>query len=123
MRRASEQDGTYPRPQLLRGAWADLSGEWEFAFDDADAGLEAGWHLGRTELAERIVVPFPPESPASGIGDTGFHRVVWYRRVIRPEEVRSAGFGETAPIVAVHFGAVDFRASVWAKLSSWSLRV
>ena len=27
-------------------------------------------------------MPFPPESPASGIGETGFHPVVWYRRTV-----------------------------------------
>ena len=32
--RASEQDGTYPRPQMLRAAWADLCGPWAFCFDD-----------------------------------------------------------------------------------------
>ena len=80
--RASRQDGGYPRPQLMRRSWCDLGGEWEFAFDDDDAGLRSGWHLGETPLVDRIVVPFPPESPASGIGDTAFHRVAWYRRVM-----------------------------------------
>jgi len=28
----------------------------------------------------RILVPFPPESSASGIGDRGFHAVCWYER-------------------------------------------
>ncbi len=32
--RASAQDGTYPRPQLVRPRWLDLSGEWDFAYDD-----------------------------------------------------------------------------------------
>ncbi|MRG60052.1 glycoside hydrolase family 2 [Agromyces sp. CFH 90414] len=112
--RASEQDGTYPRPQLMRRSWADLGGEWEFAFDDDDAGVASGWHLGTTRFADRIVVPFPAESPASGIGDTSFHRVVWYRRVVGPDDVRAAGLGAAAPVLVLHFGAVDYRASVWA---------
>lgn len=112
--RASAQDGEYPRPQLLRAAWADLGGEWEFAFDDDRVGLGEGWHLGGVELRDRIVVPFPPESPASGVGDTSFHHVAWYRRVIRPDELQAAGRSAEHPIVVVHFGAVDFRASVWA---------
>lgn len=114
MMRASRQDGSYPRPQLMRRSWCDLGGEWEFAFDDADAGLGSGWHLGETPLSDRIVVPFPPESPASGIGDSAFHRVAWYRRMIEPEQLRAAGLGDDAPRVVLHFGAVDFRASVWA---------
>ena len=28
------QDGSYPSPQLVRPRWLDLSGEWDFAFDD-----------------------------------------------------------------------------------------
>jgi len=30
---ASAQDGSYPRPQLMRKAWADLCGAWNFRFD------------------------------------------------------------------------------------------
>ena len=37
----------YPRPQFARSLWFNLNGEWEFAFDDADAGLNEGWHDGR----------------------------------------------------------------------------
>ncbi|MDQ0893433.1 beta-galactosidase/beta-glucuronidase [Agromyces ramosus] len=112
--RASEQDGSYPRPQLVRHRWADLCGEWEFAYDDEVTGLSDGWHEGTTPLGRRITVPFPPESPASGIGDTSFHPVVWYRRLITPGELDEAGRSEDAPTVMLHFGAVDFRATVWA---------
>jgi beta-galactosidase/beta-glucuronidase len=114
MMRASRQDGSYPRPQLMRRSWCDLGGEWEFAFDDGDTGLDSGWHLGETPLDDRITVPFPPESPASGIGDPAFHRVAWYRRVIEPEQLHAAGLGDDAPRMLLHFGAVDFRASAWA---------
>ena len=38
-----------------------------------------------------IEVPFPFESPASGIGDTGFHPVVWYRRTVAVERAARAG--------------------------------
>ncbi len=37
----------YPRPQFVRDEWVNLNGEWEFAFDDRDEGLEAGWQDGR----------------------------------------------------------------------------
>ena len=33
----------YPRPQFVRSDWLNLNGVWEFAFDDADVGLEQGW--------------------------------------------------------------------------------
>ena len=53
-----------------------------------------------------IQVPFPFESRASGIGDTGFHPVVWYRREVQA----TARPGHR---LLLHFGAVDYRAHVW----------
>lgn len=111
--RASEQDGSYPRPQLVRSQWTDLGGEWEFAYDDDDLGVREGWHSSAEPFARRVTVPFPPESPASGIGDTSFHPIVWYRRLITQDELGGAGRSEATPVVLLHFGAVDFRATVW----------
>jgi len=121
--RASDQDGTYPRPQLVRPAWADLCGEWGFAADDADEGLALGWHRDAGRFERRITVPFPPESPASGIGATGYHPVVWYRRVIAAADLARAGLGAEGERaqgeraqgerLLLHFGAVDYRAEVW----------
>lgn len=96
---------THPRPQLTRANWTDLCGEWEFTHDDAEAGLDENWHAIGAVFDRTITVPYPPESAASGIGDTGLHPVVWYRRtfVVEPGGNR----------VLLHFGAVDHRASVW----------
>jgi hypothetical protein len=42
---------------------------------------ETPWKLSREpQWNFRIRVPFSPEIPASGIGDTGFYRACWYRR-------------------------------------------
>lgn len=109
---ASRQDGSYPRPQLVRPGWADLDGPWAFRHDDADEGLDAGWARGLPD-AQEIRVPFPPESPASGVAATGFHPVVWYSRVIGPAELAAAGHGSERPRVLLHLGAVDHHASVW----------
>lgn len=109
---ASRQDSSYPRPQMMRTAWADLDGTWSFRHDDADAGLTAGWSAGLPE-AQEIVVPFPPESTASGIAEPGFHRVVWYARTITADDVAAAGGSGHALQVLLHFGAVDYRARVW----------
>lgn len=106
--RASEQDGLYPRPQLMRPAWCSLDGEWEFGFgDDRDAAP------GLAVFDRSIVVPYPPESPASGIGDTGFHAVAWYRRTITADHLRQAGVDAERSRVLLHFGAVDWSADVW----------
>ncbi|MEO8094930.1 MAG: glycoside hydrolase family 2, partial [Pseudolysinimonas sp.] len=107
----SEQDGRYPRPQLVRPRWTDLGGVWEFDYDDDDRGLADGWTTGH-RLTRTIVVPFPPESPASGIGETGYHRVLWYRRTITERDIEGAGHTPGRALL-LHFGAVDYRADVW----------
>ncbi len=111
--RATRQDGSYPRPMLCREHWVSLDGTWEFAFDDEDHGVRARWFAqpGAGPFTRRITVPFPPESPASGVGDRGIHPVVWYRRRI-PREILAGG-GDRQQRVLIHFGAVDFRAQVW----------
>ena len=98
---------------LCREHWVSLDGTWEFAFDDTDEGVAAHWFDRRSAepFTRRIAVPFPPESPASLIGDCGIHPVVWYRRRIPRESL--AGSGNVQQRVLVHFGAVDFRAQVW----------
>ncbi|MFI6348123.1 glycoside hydrolase family 2 protein [Streptomyces sp. NPDC050560] len=111
---ASDLDGTYPRPMLRRAWWRSLDGDWEFGYDDADTGERDGWfEPGATGgFDRRIVVPFPPESPASGIGDTAPHRVVWYRLRV-PHDALVPGDAAPGDRSLVHFGAVDHRARVW----------
>ena len=97
----------YPRPQLRRAHWVDLCGDWGFAHDDHDAGMAERW-FEREDVFTRVIrVPFPPESSLSGIHDTGFHPVVWYRRSVNLEQAERHGR------LMLHFGAVDYRASVW----------
>ena len=53
-----------------------LNGVWDFALDP-----EAVWALPEeVDWRTTILVPFSPETKASGIADTGFYRAVWYRR-------------------------------------------
>jgi hypothetical protein len=105
--RASRQDGTYPRPQLVRGDWADLGGTWDFAFGTADNPDDM------PTFDRRIEVPYPPESPASGVGETGYHPVVWYRRTLKHADVEAAGGRGPGRRVLLHLGAVDHVADVW----------
>jgi len=92
----------YPRPQLQRAQWLSLNGAWRFCFDDAGS-LTCPEDV--TDWTHQINVPFPPESSASGIGDTGFHPSCWYQRdfEILPGDDR----------VILRFGAVDYTARVW----------
>ena len=109
--RASLGDGTYPRPQLVRAQWTDLSGVWAFAFDDDDRGIREQWHV-RPALGGSITVPFPPESEASGVHDTGIHQALWYHRILSPADIAAAGH-DAGRRLMLRFGAVDYRAVVW----------
>ena len=91
----------FPQPQFQRDQWTSLNGPWRFAFDDSAATPK------QVAFTRTITVPFCFESAASGIGDTSFHPVVWYRRRIA---IPRAWTGRH---VLLHFGAVDYRASVW----------
>ncbi len=93
----------YPRPQLRRAQWLSLDGEWEFSIDpgaDYSSPDDPDW-------SRRIQVPFSPETAASGIGDTGFYRACWYRRRF---DAPPLGSGDR---LLLHFGAVDYAATVW----------
>jgi len=70
----------------------NLNGEWELG-------------LGEQQSFDRtIVVPFCPQSELSGVGERIEEDVLWYRRHFNaPESDR----------LLIHFGAVDYRATVW----------
>jgi len=93
----------YPRPQLRRAEWTSLDGPWDFALDQT-----AAWSTPDEVAWDRtIVVPFAPETPASGIGETGFTLSCWYRRAFDPPPLT----GDER--LLLHFGAVDHTATVW----------
>lgn len=96
----------YPRPQFVRDEWLNLNGEWEFAFDDADEGLQLDWYDGR-KLPDRIIVPFCYQAELSGINDKSIHECVWYARDFEvPAEWRGRD-------ILLNFGAVDYSSTVW----------
>ena len=103
----------YPRPQFRREAWTNLNGEWRFAFDDGDVGRAEGWQnataagLEGSLFDRAITVPFCYQSKLSGIGETDFHDVVWYARTFGHSP------GDDDERLLLHFGAVDYRATVW----------
>ena len=100
----------YPRPQMVRGRWMSLNGEWEYAFS-TDKQIP-----GRFDGA--ITVPFSPETPLSGVGrrlEAGEY--LWYRREITlPEDFRNRR-------LILHFGAVDQVADVWVNEEHVALHV
>ena len=78
----NDPSGGHPSPQLRRSRWCSLNGQWNFAYDDAETGPDKDWPYSGVD-ERTITVPFPPESELSGIGDTGYHPVVWYSRRLR----------------------------------------
>ena len=92
----------YPRPQMMRGGWTNLNGDWDYAVTSVTntPGRPAKW-------AGKIRVPFAIESALSGVGRLlQPDEFLWYTRMIdcakRPGER-----------ILLHFGAVDFRAQVF----------
>lgn len=107
-------DGTYPRPTLVRPAHVAFDRTCAFAYDDDNRGLAEQWHRREDVFDREIQLPFAPESAASGIGETGYHAVVWYRIPITAADIRDAGRGSQGERLILHFGAVDYTADVWA---------
>ncbi len=82
----------YPRPQMVRGGYVNLNGEWDYAFTVEGAEPD--------EWDGKILVPFSPECELSGVG-----------RILRPGEYlwyhREFTLPEHKGRVILHFGAVD----------------
>lgn len=97
----------YPRPQFVRTDWQHLNGTWEFEFDDQRIGDAGKWGSGNQAFTRQIQVPFTYQSRLSGIGETGFHDLVWYKRSFT---IPAEWAGKR---VILHFGAVDYQATVW----------
>jgi hypothetical protein len=87
----------YPRPQMVREQWQNLNGLWDYTL----AGPKSA------ETKGRILVPFPIESALSGVGRavTPDMTLSYARQFTIPE-------GWTGQRVLLHFGAVDWKATV-----------
>ena len=92
----------YPRPQMVRGNWTCLNGEWDYAVTSVTntPGRPAKWD-------GKIRVPFCIESVLSGVGRLlKPDEFLWYTRKI----VCDPKPGER---ILLHFGGVDFRTMVF----------
>lgn len=92
----------HPRPRLRRRDWRTLDGWWDFRLGD-----ESG-HERPVTYPARILVPFAPESPASGVGDASYHRVLWYRRRLEP----AAGGADRR--LHLHVSGIDGHVEIWS---------
>ena len=93
----------HPCPQFRRNVWYCLNGTWDFYIDAESEQVD--W----TDVPwdRQIVVPFSPETKASGVFHPGFYSAVWYKRSFRIERVKADERW------IVHFEAVDYRTTVW----------
>ncbi|KSU84528.1 Glycosyl hydrolases family 2 [Fictibacillus enclensis] len=96
----------YPRPQFQRNDWLNLNGEWNFQFDHQNAGEKEAWYK-KTDLNQKIIVPFTYETKASGIQEETFCPYVWYQKSV---EVPKEFAGQR---VLLHFQGADYVTKVW----------
>ena len=91
----------YPRPQLVRPAWKNLNGNWDYAITDSGAPRPTKWD-------GKILVPYPVQSQLSGVerAVTDSQRL-WYHRTFTAPAIPRDGR------LLLHFGAVDWDATVW----------
>ncbi len=97
----------HPKPQFMREAWTNLNGEWQFEIDRGNSGEARKLYEDGHELTSKITVPFCPQSKLSGVEDVDFMQSVWYKRTVELSEEQLTG------IVYLHFGAVDYLATVY----------
>ena len=99
----------HPTPLMQRAQWLNLNGPWRFAFDPHTIGEQERWYSPHSSSAKSltITVPFPWESPASGVERPDYKGAGWYER----EFTVPAEWQGLTPYL--NFGAVDWQARVW----------
>lgn len=90
----------YPRPQMRRDKWTNLNGLWKYTITGQPSGHPQEW-------AGEILVPFPVESPLSGVGKrVQPDQILWYDKRFQLDVVPEGR-------LLLHFEAVDYRSQVW----------
>ncbi len=90
----------YPRPQLRRDNFTILNGYWDYGITKDPAKPE--------NFEGRILVPFSPESPLSGVNrQLQPGEYLWYQRKLMLNGIHPG------MRCILHFGAVDQRCEIW----------
>ncbi|MFU8826794.1 MAG: glycoside hydrolase family 2 protein [Brevefilum sp.] len=96
----SQPHPEYPRPQMVREAWQNLNGLWNYH-------ITAQGSPPPENFSGQILVPFPIESALSGVKyELKPKELLWYQRSFTMSPARSAGR------TLLHFGAVDWHCQV-----------
>jgi len=97
----------YPRPQLERKEWMCLNGKWDYIGGKEVASAFAPVKpIAFSDKAEKILVPYCPESVLSGIARNQEINM-WYRRTF---EMPAAWKGKQ---IIINFDAVDHDATLF----------
>ena len=90
----------YPRPTLIRGAWQNLNGLWDYAITGITDKEPAAYQ-------GKILVPFPLESSMSGVMKAFTPTdVLWYKTSF------NSSLSSNERLI-LHFGAVDYESHVF----------
>jgi len=90
----------YPRMQMVRDAWQNLNGLWDYAITAKDAPPPKAYD-------GQILVPYPIESALSGVmKQVGPEKCLWYHRTFKTPNL------DGGKRLLLHFEAVDWDATV-----------
>ena len=99
------QTPAYPRPTMVRPKWYHLNGLWQVDSTVSDLNNPP---FGKT-LPQQLLVPYPIESPLSGIRKLTDKDNMWQRRLFTlPTECDLS-----KECVLLHFEGVDYNTSVY----------
>lgn len=96
----------YPRPQFERADWQNLNGQWSYEFDFGKSGMNRKLYAS-DGFADKITVPFCPESELSGVGHKDFIPAMWYHRKV---SIPESWHGKRT---LLNFGGVDYFTAVY----------
>lgn len=92
----------YPRPQMVRDSYISLNGEWDYAI--------TGTENTPGNFQGKILVPFSPEAPLSGVNrHLQPDEYLWYR-ITLPDDLTYMDQGYH---LLLHFGAVDYLSEIY----------
>ncbi|HEV7333326.1 MAG TPA: glycoside hydrolase family 2 TIM barrel-domain containing protein [Flavisolibacter sp.] len=102
-----------PRAVLRSNSFVLLDGEWNFAIDNNNKGLQEGWHLGHKYEKKASWPGSIEEHMSHGGSERWRDRVIaWYEREF-PVPQLGNGNGDNKSLLQLTFGACGYETRVW----------